>query len=73
MGLGGPAVSRPQHPDCLRCRHLVITWESGRAYACRAMGFKSAQMPWQVVLRSSGQPCLLFSPKPRPGQPGPPG
>ncbi|MCA1988261.1 MAG: uracil-DNA glycosylase [Desulfarculus sp.] len=52
-------------PDCLRCRHLSITWERGRAYACRAMGFKSGQIPWRVVLASSGQPCLSFAPRTR--------
>jgi hypothetical protein len=56
----------PKHPDCFRCRNLEITWERGRAYACRGMGFKSKEIPWRVVLASSGQPCQLFSPKPRP-------
>lgn len=56
-------------PDCFRCRHLRITWESGRGYACQAMGFKSREIPWRLVLRASGQPCLQFSPKPpRPKQ-----
>lgn len=60
----------PETPNCLRCRHLAITWEMGRGYACRAMGFKSRQMPWRVVLASSGKPCLLFEPKPpRPAKP----
>lgn len=58
-----------QHPDCFRCRHLEITWEQGRAYACRGMGFKSKEIPWRLVQATSGQPCLLFSPKPpRPGR-----
>ncbi len=55
-----------QHPNCFRCRHLVITWERGRGYACRAMGFKSREIPWRVVLQSSGRPCLLYEPKPAP-------
>lgn len=51
-------------PDCFRCRHLRITWESGRGYACRAMNFKSSQIPWRVVLANSGKPCMCFEPKP---------
>ncbi len=65
---------RPQsnRPDCFKCRHLVITWEKQRGYACRAMGFKSRMIPWRVVLRESGMPCLMFSPKPRPTPKKPP-
>lgn len=60
-----------QRPDCFRCRHLEITWEHGRGYACRGMGFKSKEIPWRVVLASSGQPCEVFSPKPgRGARPG---
>jgi len=50
--------------DCFKCRHLVITWEADRPYACQGMGFKSRQIPSQVVRRESGAPCRLFSPKP---------
>ncbi len=57
-------------PDCFRCRHLVITWERGRAYACRAMGFKTSQIPWRVVLANSGRPCLSFAAKPDRPTPG---
>lgn len=59
-----------QRPDCFKCRHFAITWEKGRSYACRAMGFKSREMPWRVVLRTSGRPCLAFSPKPGRSQRG---
>jgi hypothetical protein len=57
------------HPNCYRCRHFRVTWETGKGYACQAMGFKSPHPPWQVVLRESGRPCLLFSPKPPPAGP----
>jgi hypothetical protein len=49
--------------NCFKCRYFVITWQRERAYACRAMGFKSRQMPSMVVWRSSGEACMLFSPK----------
>lgn len=53
-----------QMPNCYKCRHLIITWERERGYACRAMGFKSRTVPWRVVARESGMPCLMFEPKP---------
>jgi hypothetical protein len=55
-----------QKPKCFKCKHFYITWEHNRGYACRAMGFKSRQVPWRVVVRESGMPCLMFSPKPTP-------
>ncbi len=59
-------TSRVSHsPDCLGCRHFFITYQAGQPRGCRAYGFKSRQMPWQVVLASSGKPCQLFVPKPR--------
>lgn len=54
-----------EHPNCFKCRHFVLTYETRRGYACRAMGFRSRTIPWKVVLRSSGMPCQVFSPKPR--------
>lgn len=55
-----------QKPNCFKCKHFYITWEHNRGYACRAMGFKSRQVPWRVVVKESGMPCLMFSPKPTP-------
>ncbi len=51
-------------PDCFKCRHLKITWRKDRPYACQAMGFMSREIPWRVVQRSSGMPCMVYSPKP---------
>lgn len=51
------------NPDCFKCRHFRITWEVQRPYACRAMAFKSRNIPWQVVIEASGQPCMMFTPK----------
>jgi hypothetical protein len=50
-------------PNCFHCRHFIITWQVKRAYACRRMGFRSAQLPSLVVRRNSGQPCLAFEAK----------
>jgi len=58
-------MTQTSHPDCFKCRHLKVTWRPERPYACLAMGFSSRQIPWQVVLNASGQPCMLFEPKPQ--------
>jgi hypothetical protein len=51
--------------NCFECRHFFITHEPARPYGCEAMGFKSRELPSSVVLRSSGEPCLLNEPKDR--------
>jgi hypothetical protein len=50
--------------NCLRCRHYQVTWVPATPRGCQAHGFRSAEMPSQVVQRSSGMPCQLFSPRP---------
>lgn len=50
-------------PNCFKCSHLYITHESDHPYGCRAMGFKSKQIPNRVVKRDSGMDCQLFSAK----------
>jgi len=52
-----------QSVNCFGCRHFFITHEPALPYGCRAMGFKSRELPCSVVLRSSDAPCLLLEPK----------
>lgn len=52
-----------KHPVCQRCIHYYVTHEPAMPYGCRAMHFKSAHNPAQVVLSSSGMDCQLFAPK----------
>ncbi|KIX14164.1 uracil-DNA glycosylase [Dethiosulfatarculus sandiegensis] len=61
-----------KRPNCFKCRHFALTWQKQRPYICKAMGFQSRTIPWQVVVRTSGKPCLLYSPKPEkpPKRPG---
>ena len=55
--------------DCLRCKHFYITWDERHPKGCRAMGFKSREMPSTVVLKSSGTECLRYERKePPPGR-----
>lgn len=46
--------------DCFKCRHFYITWEKNFPYGCKAMKFKTKNMPSKVVHQSSGMECLKF-------------
>ncbi|WP_373020234.1 uracil-DNA glycosylase [Thiomicrorhabdus sp.] len=52
--------------DCFKCRHFYITWDANQPRGCKAFGFKTKRLPSQVVLESSGEPCMKFSPKEEP-------
>lgn len=58
-----PRKNADQRPDCLHCKHYVVTWESDQPRGCRAYEFKTAEMPSDVVQASSGEPCQLFEAK----------
>ncbi|MDI6615498.1 MAG: hypothetical protein QME27_02190 [Syntrophaceae bacterium] len=51
--------------DCHHCEHYYVTWDKEFPHGCRAMGFKSAQLPSVTVLMSSDQPCQLYEKKTR--------
>jgi hypothetical protein len=46
--------------DCHHCQHFYITWDKAFPYGCRAIGFKSRQIPCVSVRVNSGKECLLF-------------
>lgn len=48
---------------CQKCSHYYVTWDTRFPNGCRAMNFKSKEMPCVMVLKNSGRECLLFSPK----------
>jgi len=50
-------------PACQLCIHYYVTHEPATPHGCRAMHFKSAQIPSRVVFSSSGMECQLFAPK----------
>ncbi|MDA8165359.1 MAG: uracil-DNA glycosylase [Desulfobacteraceae bacterium] len=52
-------------PSCFTCLHFYVTHQPAHPYGCRAMGFKSAQLPVIAVHASSGLPCQLHAPKPK--------
>ncbi|MFQ5329020.1 MAG: uracil-DNA glycosylase [Thermodesulfobacteriota bacterium] len=49
--------------DCRKCRHFYITWDEKAPRGCRAMGFKTREMPSSVVRQASGRECLAFERK----------
>ncbi|WP_319379830.1 uracil-DNA glycosylase [Thiomicrorhabdus sp.] len=49
--------------DCFKCRHFFVTWDQNAPRGCRAFGFKTRRLPSEVVLETSGEPCLKFQPK----------
>lgn len=49
--------------DCHTCRHYHVTWDEHFPHGCRAMGFKSRQLPSAAVMSSSGRECLLYEEK----------
>jgi len=56
-------VDNNEKIDCFKCVYFSITWEPKTPRACKLFGFKSAQMPSEVVSRSSGSPCEGFAAK----------
>jgi len=49
--------------DCFKCKHFYVTWDQGFPRGCKAMGFKSREMPSDVVYQSSGIECMKFEGK----------
>jgi len=46
--------------DCHKCKHYYVTWDKNFPHGCKAMKFKSKQLPSIVVRVSSDRECLLF-------------
>jgi hypothetical protein len=49
--------------DCFKCRHFFITWDKNFPRGCRALGFKSREIPSSMVFQASGKECLKFEKK----------
>lgn len=52
--------------DCFSCAHFYVTYDPKMPKGCRAMGFKSREMPSVLVVRNSGMECLRYVPKTSP-------
>ena len=57
--------SKTERVNCFICKHFYITWEKDFPRGCKALGFKSAEMPFNVVSQASGKRCLYFEQKDR--------
>jgi len=56
--------------DCRKCEHYYVTWEKKHPHGCKAMGFKSLQMPIQVVRSTTpGNECQAYHEKKRKRKP----
>jgi hypothetical protein len=49
--------------NCFNCVHFAITWDVKFPKACKAFGFKTANMPSVTVFQSTGSECIAFTPK----------
>lgn len=49
--------------NCLKCIHYHVTWDPAFPNGCKAMRFKSKEMPSAMVLKNTGHECLLFKTK----------
>jgi hypothetical protein len=47
-------------PNCFKCQFFYITYEPSHPYGCRAMSFKSKEIPSTVTYVSSGMVCQMF-------------
>lgn len=49
--------------SCIGCLYYYVTWDKKHPKGCKYFGFKSAQMPCQVVKNTSGESCTLYTKK----------
>lgn len=70
VAASGVMADRAPRPDCLHCQHFFVTWDAQQPRGCRAYGFKSNDLPSDVVFASSGAACQLFERKPDRKPPG---
>ena len=48
------------YPDCWKCSHFFITFEKNHRYGCRAIGFKSRELPAIEVLQTRVKVCATM-------------
>ena len=52
-----------QRINCFGCANFHITYEPKHPYGCRAMKFKSVELPSVVVYKNSGMECQMYEKK----------
>jgi len=53
----------PEKDICRKCLHFFITWDPRFPNGCRAIGFKSKNLPCLDVFANSGMKCRVFEEK----------
>ena len=53
---------------CYQCRFLRVTHDARRPWGCNKFGFKSPNLPGQVVFSSTGTKCANYQQR-EPAQP----
>ncbi|GHV42503.1 hypothetical protein AGMMS50268_15900 [Spirochaetia bacterium] len=54
---------RSRAPDCIKCIHFKITWETSFPRSCALFGIKCRNLPSVEVFRATGQHCPSFQQK----------
>ena len=47
-------------PNCLACRHFLVTWEPDYPRGCEVFGIKSRNLPSMEVFAATGLHCPAF-------------
>ena len=47
-------------PNCLACRHFIVTWEPDYPRGCEVFGIKSRNLPSAEVFAATGIHCPAF-------------
>ncbi|RLC23350.1 MAG: uracil-DNA glycosylase [Deltaproteobacteria bacterium] len=56
-------MTKDYRRNCFKCTFFYVTWDVQHPNGCKAMGFKTKQLPSVVVFKSSGKPCELYKKK----------
>lgn len=54
---------KEQAVHCIKCKFFYITWDKAFPYGCKAMKFKSKNMPFLEVRQIAGHACLDYKDK----------
>lgn len=67
LGVTADAVCRQwmkkEKVDCFQCKYFYVTWDKSFPRGCKALGFKTKEMPSFAVHQASGLKCLKFEAK----------
>jgi hypothetical protein len=62
-GIAAFNMISPDAIVCRNCKHYFVSWDKHSPHGCRAIGFKSRQLPSRLVHKISGSTCLRYTPK----------